>query len=166
MEQWKRAPDIKERLEEIQAILGITQAELGQRAGVWPAQANNWMTGKQKPTKRRLEDWAAREGWDLEVFKAGGRRPAEFVNSPVNVLSGTGASQVREERGEAPYGPSAPELLAWAQQAQNAIGQVVRLLQPSEPAATDAGKIQQSAKRAGQVQGRQPAADRKGKGAA
>lgn len=94
LEHWKVAPDIRDRLEELRLILGITQAELGQRAGVWPPQANNWMTSKQRPTKRRLADWAKREGWDLEIFQEGGRRPKELVNRPDNTEKRNQAGKV------------------------------------------------------------------------
>lgn len=79
------ASDIGDRIKELGEVLGLKQKALAKRAGVWPAQVSNWVTKKQKPPRRRLEEWAAREGWPVTIFTEGGKRPGDVVNRPVNV---------------------------------------------------------------------------------
>lgn len=107
MPDWKVARDIGKRIEELQGVLGVSQEVLAKRAGVWPPQVSNWVQGKQKPTKRRLTDWAQREGWPLEIFAEGGKRPAALVNSPVNESADQPRGLVREKGGVG-YGGAGP----------------------------------------------------------
>lgn len=90
MTAWKVAEDIGKRIEELRVALDITQSALADRANVHAPQVSNWIQGKQRPSKKRLEWWAKRENWSVDMFAEGGRRPKEVVNRPVN------ASTVRE----------------------------------------------------------------------
>lgn len=118
MEPWSIASDIGERLAELRDALGITSEELAKRAGVWPPQVSNWITKKQKPTKRRLVDWALREGWPIEMFQEGGPRPATVVTRHVSGTPGAprtpiprGVMQVGETRYPVAYGAPVRETI-------------------------------------------------------
>ena len=82
---WTLASDIGQRLHELCDGLEVNLTQFARRAGVRPAQVRNWLNGTQKPAKSRLEVWAQREGWPVEMFAEGGPRPAAIlVNLPAN----------------------------------------------------------------------------------
>lgn len=82
---WKVAKDIGERIAELRKALGgISQKEFAEMVGVYPPQVSNWETGKQKPPRRKLEEWSKRFQWRREIFAEAGPRPSEAVNRPVN----------------------------------------------------------------------------------
>jgi len=88
---WTLASDIGSRLRELLGVLGCDPEKpsdvrsVAHRAGVRAAQIKMWLGEGQRPSKSRLEAWATREGWDVQMFAEGGPRPAEIVvNPPVN----------------------------------------------------------------------------------
>ena len=136
-------------------------------AGVHPVTVSGWRRGRRPTVEAQFVWLANRLKAPLKWLKS-----AEGQMTDASPTSGASIPQ-GPERAPSAAESSAPEALAWAQQAQIAIGQVVRLIRgstearPVEPApADDAEKIQRTAKRAGRVQGQQPAGVRKGKGAA
>jgi len=85
MDDWQLASDYPARVTNLrEALGGISQRELGNRAGVGKQQISNWERGKQEPPKRRLEKWCDVEGWTIGIFTEGGPMPSEVVNLPVN----------------------------------------------------------------------------------
>ena len=84
---WAVAEDIPDRLRALKAALGCSWKELAERAGVGPSQMSVWLSGRQKPSRSRLEAWANREGWSLDVFAAGRVMPTVGVNRPAGASS-------------------------------------------------------------------------------
>lgn len=76
---WEVANAIAARLGDLRDVLETTQAALAIRAGVQSKQFSAWMTGRQRPPKTRLETWAKREGWPLEIFAEGGPMPSDVI---------------------------------------------------------------------------------------
>jgi transcriptional regulator with XRE-family HTH domain len=84
---WKVAGNIAKRIRDLCEALGVDQKDLAPRAGVHPQQVSAWVTGKQRPTRTRLESWAIREGWPVAIFAEGGPMPLDVVKTPVNAIS-------------------------------------------------------------------------------
>ena len=83
--EWILAADVSGRLHELCDELGLNLTQFALRAGVRQQQVRNWLRGTQKPAKSRLEAWARREGWPVEMFAEGGPRPAAIlVNLPAS----------------------------------------------------------------------------------
>lgn len=97
---WVVAADIAERIEDLRVALGLTQRGLAKRAGVRAPQLSNWIRKVQRPPKSRLESWATREGWSIEIFAEGGPMPSTVVNRPLTARS-------RQKRGNGQGGRSA-----------------------------------------------------------
>ena len=85
---WTVASDIAERIRNLRELLGggtgkpMLQEELARRAGVRTSQVSQWERGAQSPSKSRLERWAEREGWPIEIFQDGTPMPAEVLSAP------------------------------------------------------------------------------------
>ena len=85
---WTVASDIAERIRNLRQHLGATpgrpilQEELARRAGVRTSQVSQWERGAQRPSRSRLERWAEREGWPVEMFREGSAMPAEILPAP------------------------------------------------------------------------------------
>lgn len=84
MSDFVLAEDIAARIEELQAHLGLTQDELGERFGRNGKAVGTWQRGEVTPPIGVLLKAARREGWPPEIFAEGGPRPAMRVNRPVN----------------------------------------------------------------------------------
>lgn len=78
---WTLAGDIANRLLDLVSVTGVKHKELAKRAGVRPQQFSNWVGGDQKPPKSRLEHWAEREGWPIDIFSEGGPLPSTVLSS-------------------------------------------------------------------------------------
>ncbi len=97
---WVVAADIAARIKDLRRVLSrkpnraLPQEDLGIRAGVRPSQVSQWERGVQHPSRSRLERWAEREGWPVEIFAEGGRRPSEVLTPTANgkAPEGAGAS--------------------------------------------------------------------------
>lgn len=87
---WTIATDIAERIKDLRKVLQskpdkkLPQEELGMRAGVRPSQVSQWERGVQQPSRSRLERWAEREGWPVDIFAEGGPKPSEVLSPTVN----------------------------------------------------------------------------------
>ena len=97
---WTVASDIADRIKNLREFLGgdtrkaILQETLARRAGVRTSQVSQWERGAQSPSKSRLERWAEREGWPVEIFQDGGPMPTEVL-----AASGSGGARGPEARG-------------------------------------------------------------------
>jgi len=88
---WTVAADIADRIRKLRSLLGgeegkpILQEELAQRAGVRKSQVSQWERGAQRPSRSRLERWAEREKWPVEIFREGAPMPSEILSDSVDV---------------------------------------------------------------------------------
>ena len=78
------ASDIAERIRDLRETLGrgegpLLQEDLARRAGVRASQVSQWERGAQRPSRSRLERWAEREGWPLEMFQEGAPMPSTLL---------------------------------------------------------------------------------------
>ena len=79
---WTVASNIADRVKNLREFLGggsgrpVIQEELAKRAGVRTSQISQWERGAQRPSRNRLERWAEREGWPIEMFQEGAPMPA------------------------------------------------------------------------------------------
>ena len=85
---WTIASDIADRIKNLRMLLGggdgrpIFQEQLARRAGVRTSQVSQWERGSQRPSRNRLERWAEREGWPIEIFREGAPMPSEILSPP------------------------------------------------------------------------------------
>lgn len=75
----RAAKGIASRIVNLRDTLGLNQRELARRAGVRHKQITAWIQGRQTPTETRLESWAEREGWPVEIFAEDGPMPSEVI---------------------------------------------------------------------------------------
>jgi transcriptional regulator with XRE-family HTH domain len=78
--RWAVASDIGNRIVELRDVLGIDGKELAESAGVLPSQLSVWIHGPQRPPRSRLDAWAKREGWPVEIFAEGGAMPSAVAS--------------------------------------------------------------------------------------
>ena len=96
---WTVASDIAERVKNLREFLGrgtgkpVIQEELAKRAGVRTSQISQWERGAQRPSRNRLERWAEREGWPIEMFQEGAPMPARVLSPSVSVEPPTSATR-------------------------------------------------------------------------
>lgn len=90
---WTVASDIADRIRDLREFLGgntgrpVRQEELALRAGVRTAQVSQWERGAQRPSRSRLERWAEREGWPVEIFEEGAPMPTSVLPAPLVVTT-------------------------------------------------------------------------------
>ena len=82
---WTVASDIAHRVKNLREFLGggsgrpVLQEDLARRVGVRTSQISQWERGAQRPSRNRLERWADREGWPIEMFQEGAPMPAKVL---------------------------------------------------------------------------------------
>ena len=87
---WTVASNIADRVKNLREFLGggsgrpVIQEELAKRAGVRTSQISQWERGAQRPSRSRLERWAEREGWPVEMFQEGSPMPATVLAPSVS----------------------------------------------------------------------------------
>lgn len=87
---WTVASNIADRVKNLREFLGggsgrpVIQEELAKRAGVRTSQISQWERGAQRPSRNRLERWAEREGWPVEMFQEGAPMPATVLAPSVS----------------------------------------------------------------------------------
>jgi len=88
------ASDIAGRMRELRTLLGVTQGEFADLFARGRKQASEWERGGQAPPATVLARTAAAQGWPLEIFTEGGRRPAALVNGPLTDANPPGGTHV------------------------------------------------------------------------
>lgn len=105
------ASNIAERIRDLRETLGrgdgpLLQEDLARRAGVRASQVSQWERGAQRPSRSRLERWAEREGWPVEIFEEGAPMPGEILArkraAPASAAGG-------DRRADGAPAPGAPE---------------------------------------------------------
>lgn len=79
------ASDIGARIRELRGRLGLSQGDFAALFSRSYKQVSSWENGHQRPPAAVLVRTATTQGWPIEIFREGGKRPAALVDPPGDV---------------------------------------------------------------------------------